>query len=150
MFRKIVVAYEGSGASEAALRRGGDLAKACHAELHLLGIVVTSGGLLLGPAFVPDELIETERRILLEALEDAAHIMRLDNITTKTCIRDGEPATEIAVYIKATGADLAVIGHNHKGMLARCFGGSVGAHLLDDLPCSLLVASDGSPSTPEA
>lgn len=150
MFQKIVVAYEGSGASEAALRRGGELARACHAELHLLGIVVTSGGLLLDPACVPEELLEAERSILLEALEDRARAFGHDGITTRTCIRDGEPAAEIASYIKEIKADLAVIGHSHKGILARLFEGSVGAHLLKSLPCSLLVASDGPPSFLEA
>ena len=150
MFQKIVVAYEGSGASEVALRRGGELARACHAELHLLAIVVTSGGLLLDPAYVPNELVEAERRLLLDTLEDTARAFGHDGITTKTCIRDGEPAVEITAYIKEIRADLAVIGHGQKGMLARWFQGSVGAHLLEGLPCSLLVASDGPPSLLEA
>ncbi len=150
MFKKIVVAYEGSGASEAALRRGGELARACHAQLHLLGIVVTSGGLLLDPAYVPNELIETERKILLEALEDRARALSLDGILTTTCIRDGEPAAEILSYIKEIEADLAVIGQSHKGMLARWFEGSVGAHLLEDLPCSVMIASDGPLSSLES
>jgi hypothetical protein len=150
MFQKIVVAYEGSGSSEAALRRGGELARACHAELHLLGIVVTSGGLLLDPAYVPNELLEAERTILLESLEDTACAFSHEGISTKTCIRDGEPAAEIASYINEIKADLVVIGQSYKGMLAKLFEGSVGAHLLEHLPCSLLVASDGLQSILEA
>ncbi len=150
MFQKIVVAYEGSGASEVALRRGAELARACHAELHLLGIVVTSGGLLLDPAYVPVELVEAERRLLLDTLEDIARVFGHDGITTRTCIRDGAPEAEIATYIKEIAADLAVIGHSHKGLLARWFNGSVGAHLLEDLQCSLLVATDGPSAMLEA
>jgi nucleotide-binding universal stress UspA family protein len=142
MFQKIVVAYEGSGASEAALRRAAQLARVCHAELHLLGIVVTSGGLLLDPAHVPDELVAAERRLLLDRQEDTARVLAHAGISTRTCIRDGEPAVEIASYIKEIKADLAVIGHSRKGLLARWLNGSVGMQLLEDLPCSLLVADD--------
>ena len=145
MYQKIVVAYEGSGASDAALRQGGELAQLCGAEVHLLGIVVTSGGLLLDPAFVPDELLETERSILLEAVEDRARELGHQGIIVKTCIRDGEPSAEITAYIKESNACLVIIGHRHKGLLARWFEGSVGAHLLEDLPCSLLVAIDTAP-----
>lgn len=146
MFQKIVVAYESSGASEAALRRGAELARACQSELHLLGIVVTSGGLLLDPAYVPDELIEAERRLLLDKLEDTARVFAHAGIPSKTCIRDGLPTAEITAYIKEIKADLAVIGHSHKGVLARWLEGSVGLRLLESLPCSLLVTSDGMPS----
>ncbi len=150
MFQKIVVAYESSGASEAALRRGAEMARACRGELHLLGIVVTSGGLLLDPAYVPDELIEAERRLLLDKLEDTARVFAHAGIPTNICIRDGGPTAEIIGYIKEIKADLAVIGHSYKGVLARWFEGSVGAQLLESLPCSLLIASDGPPSLLEA
>jgi nucleotide-binding universal stress UspA family protein len=58
-----------------------------------------------------------------------------------TAIRDGEAASEIIAYVHAVKADCVVVGHNHKGVLARWFEGSVGTRLLDALPCSLLVAS---------
>lgn len=142
MFQKIVVAYESSGASEAALRRGAELARACQSELHLLGIVVTSGGLLLDPAYVPDELIEAERRLLLDKLEDTARVFAHAGIRAHTCIRDGLPIAEITAYIKEVKADLAVIGHSDKGVLARWLEGSVGLQLLESLPCSLLIAGE--------
>lgn len=148
MYQKIVVAYEGTEASDAALRQGGELARLCGAELHLLGIIVTSGGPLLDPAFLPDELLETERRILVEAVEDRARELGHQGVIVKTCIRDGEPSAEIMTYIKEIDSDLVMIGHRHKGLLARWFEGSVGAHLLEDLPCSLLVAIDGAPPLP--
>jgi nucleotide-binding universal stress UspA family protein len=38
-------------------------------------------------------------------------------------------------------ADLVIVGHSDKGILARWFEGSVGAGLVRDLPCNLLIAS---------
>ncbi|MBX9884096.1 MAG: universal stress protein [Novosphingobium sp.] len=146
MFRRIVVAYESSGASEGALRRGAELARVCQSELHLLGIVVTSGGLLLDPAYVPDELIEAERCFLLEKLEDTARVFAHAGIHAKTAIRDGLPTAEITAYIKEIKADLVVIGHSRKGGLARWLEGSVGLNLLESMPCSLLVAGERVPA----
>jgi nucleotide-binding universal stress UspA family protein len=38
-------------------------------------------------------------------------------------------------------ADLAMLGHTEKGVIARWFQDSLGAQLLDHLPCSLLIVS---------
>jgi nucleotide-binding universal stress UspA family protein len=54
-------------------------------------------------------------------------------------VRSGDPAVEIAAYAHEIGASLVVLGHTGKGALARWFQGSVGAKLLDHLPCSLLI-----------
>ena len=58
-----------------------------------------------------------------------------------TSIRFGSPGIEIAACAHEMKADLVVIGHTGKGVLARLFEGSVGAELLNNLPCSLLVAT---------
>lgn len=141
MYKKIVVAYDGSDAGEAALRQGAELARLCKAELHLLGVVVSSGGLLLDPATVPLELLETERSVLLTAMTDTVHDFHRRGITAVTAIRDGEVSREIEAYIHEVKADCVVVGHSHKGVMARWFEGSVGTRLLDALPCSLLVAA---------
>jgi nucleotide-binding universal stress UspA family protein len=52
----------------------------------------------------------------------------------------GEPSHQIATVAREIGADLVVVGHRHQSAFARWWRGSVGAHLLDDLRCSLLVA----------
>jgi nucleotide-binding universal stress UspA family protein len=141
LYRKIVIAYDGNTGGEAALQQGAALARLSKAELHLLGVVVSSGGLLLDPAIVPLELLETERSVLLAAMMDCVHDLGQQGIAAVTAIRDGEPAREIIAYIDEVKADCVVVGHSHKGMLAHWFEGSVGTRLLDALPCSLLVAS---------
>ena len=45
MYRKILLAYDGSTFSAAVLRQGAELANLCKAELHLLSIVVTTGAM---------------------------------------------------------------------------------------------------------
>jgi nucleotide-binding universal stress UspA family protein len=140
VYHTIVVAYDGTETGEAALRQGAELARLSRAELHLLGIVVSSGGLLLDPAVVSLDLLEAERQVLQAAMDDSARALGRRGLTAVTSIRDGEPAREIIAYVQEVAADLVIIGHSHKGLLARWFEGSVGTHLLDAMPCSLLVA----------
>lgn len=137
MYQTIVVAFDGTDAGQAALQHGADLARLGKAELHVLGVVVSSGGMLLDPAIVPFELLEAEREVLQTAMADA---MRGLGHHALTVTRDGEPTREIIAYAHEVKADLVVIGHGHKGLLARWFEGSVGTHLLDAMPCSVLVA----------
>ena len=44
MFQKILVAYDGSLSSETALSQGGEIARLCQGELHLFGVIVSTGG----------------------------------------------------------------------------------------------------------
>lgn len=140
MYHKIVVAYDGTVAGDAALLRGADIARLCHAELFVLGVVVSSGGLLLDPAIVPLELLETERAALNGAMQDAIVALGPQALSVQTAIRDGEVVREIIAFVEAIRADLVVVGHSHKGVMARWFEGSVGTRLLDAMPCSVLIA----------
>ena len=127
-----------------ALRQGADLACVLGAELHILAIVVTTGGLLLDPAVVPGDLLAAERQFLLGAMTEAVAGLEKHGIAAITCIRDGDPADEIIAYALEINADLAVVGHSAQGLLARWFGSSVGTRILATMPCSLLVATDSS------
>ena len=144
MYKKILVAYDGTKPGNAALHQGAELARLCKAELHVLAIVVTAGGLVLDPAVVSNELLETERTYLLEALAESVRDLAKKGIHPKTSIRDGEASREIMAYAHEIKADLAVIGHSHKGLLARWFEGSVGTQLLETMPCSVLIATDAA------
>ena len=141
MHRTILLGYNGLAHSAEALRQAGELAKLAGAELHILGVVVTNGGLAMAQATGSIDVLDIERRRIEEALETAAADLRAQGLSVTTCVRQGEPAAEIIAYARKIGADLAVLGHADKGILARWFeGGSVGAKLLAHLPCSLLIA----------
>ena len=144
MFRTILVAYDGTSASDVALHMAAELAQAGKARLHVLAILVTSGGLLLNPAAVSSELLDVERKFLVDAMESAVRKLGPHSAAIDTCIRDGEPVREVVAYAHEIKADLVVVGHSDKGVIGRWFEGSVGSQLLDALPCSLLVAT-GSP-----
>ena len=141
MYKKILVAYDGSSFSDVALHQGADLARLCNAELHLVGIVATTAYVVTPEVYGGINFWGTERKVLAEALESAARDLSSHSLKTKTSVREGNPANEIAACAAEVKADLVVVGHSDKGVLARWFEGSVGAGLLRDLHCSLLIAT---------
>jgi len=141
MYEKILVAYDGSSFSDVALHQGSELARLCKAKLHLVGIIATSAYLAPYPVSGGADLWAMEKHKVEEALEGAVQNLSGQGLKPKTSIREGNPTQEIANCATKLGADLVVVGHSDKGVIARWFEGSVGAGLIRDLPCNLLVAT---------
>lgn len=142
MFGKILLAYDGSGQHAAALRRSAELAQLCKAELHLLGVVVTTGTANADLGAKVDDLFSGERKQIEAALSAVADDLERQGINIATCIRQGDPAREIAAHAREIKADLVVLGHTDKGFVERWFLGSTGAELIRHLPCNLLIATE--------
>ncbi|MEZ5737849.1 MAG: universal stress protein [Novosphingobium sp.] len=142
MYKNILVAYDGSSFSDVALRQGSDLASLCQAELHLVGIVATTAYVVSTEVYGGIDIWGMERNDLEAALESAARDLSGKGLKPSTRLREGNPAHEIAACAAELKADLVVVGHSDKGILARWFEGSVGSGLLRDLPCSLLIATE--------
>lgn len=141
MYQNILVAYDGSSFSDVALHQGLDLARLCNAKLHLVGIIATTAYVATPVVGLPIDFWGMEHKALGEALEGAARDLSGQGLKATTSIREGNPANEIAACANELNADLVVVGHSDKGVLARWFEGSVGAGLLRDLPCNLLIAT---------
>ena len=142
MFDRILLAYDGSEHTSVALRKAADLALLCKAELHLLGVISTVSASALLQADAPYEFFARDREFIEASLADAARQLGSQGLVVETSIREGIPTHEIANYAKSIDADLAVIGHSDKGFLSRWFEGSIGAGLVRDLPCNLLIAAE--------
>ena len=140
MYRTILLAYNGTTYAAAALQQGAELARLCGAELHLLGIVPTTGGFAIAQAAGPQDVWGLEQQHLRQSLEEAAQTIAGKCVNLVSVIREGDPATEIIAYAGEIKADLAVIGHRDRSVMARWFGGSTSSRLIQDLRCSLLIA----------
>ena len=142
MFHKILLAYDGSSFGAAALRQSADLAHLSKAELHLLGIVVTTGYMALAEGLNGGvDLWGMERTNLQKAMDAAVHDLGPRKPAVVPSIQEGDPATMIIAYAHEIKADLVVIGHSGQGIVSRWLIGSVGSRLLNELPCSLLVVT---------
>lgn len=141
MYHKILLAYDGSNYSDVALRQGADLARACRAELHLLGVVQTTGSMAIAEGMGGQDIWGRERAHVEKALAAAKTAAAEQGVSALVTISEGDPASEIVRHAHAIKADLVVLGHKERGILAGWFGRSVGADLLGSLPCSVLIAT---------
>jgi nucleotide-binding universal stress UspA family protein len=144
MFKKIVLAHDGSTFSALALKQAAELAHLHDAELHLIGIARLSSGVAIAESVGFIDVWGEDYAELEAILQRAETDLRNEGLSVASVIRSGEPAVEIAAYAHEIGANLIVLGHTGKGGLARWLQGSVGAKLLEQLPCSLLISTSGS------
>lgn len=140
-YSKILLAYNGSQEGKHALLETADLAGFLGAQTHLLAVASMPPSLFLTEGFVPEELLEEEKKRTRAVLDEGIRTLRERGFTAEGHLSVGEPVEEICRLAKSLGVDLIVLGHNQNtSFAARWWKGSVGASVLDYAPCSLLIA----------
>jgi len=138
MYKRIVLAYDGSLEGGTALREGALLARGCGAKIFLLSVLAESPGIRMAEgvhAGAAARQLDDYKAILERGVE------RLRQLGLKPVAKlvIGDPAREIGAFAKAISADLVVVGHRRQTMLARWWSGASGAYISDHLGCSLLI-----------
>jgi nucleotide-binding universal stress UspA family protein len=139
MYKRVLLAYDGSIEGRRALREGAKLAQLCDAEVFLLAVVETAPSVatLEGGVVIPiDDQIATYKAILSEGVER----LKAMGFSPTARLGMGAAGQEIAEVAEEIGATLVVVGHRPTGPLARWWFGSVGTYLVKHLRCSVLVA----------
>jgi nucleotide-binding universal stress UspA family protein len=140
-YSKILLAYNGSLEGKRALLECADLAGFLGAETHLLAVASMPPSLFLTEGFVPEELLEEEKKRTQAVLDEGIRTLHDRGFNAIGHLAVGEPVEEICRLAKSLGVHLIVLGHNQNtSFAARWWKGSVGASVLDYSPCSLLVA----------
>ena len=140
-YSKILLAYNGSLEGKRALLECADLAGFLGAETHLLAVASMPPSLFLTEGFVPEELLEEEKKRTQAVLDEGIRTLHDRGFNAIGHLAVGEPVEEICRLAKSMGVHLIVLGHNQNtSFAARWWKGSVGASILDYAPCSLLVA----------
>jgi len=140
-YRKILLAYNGSAEGKRALLECAELANFLHAETHLLAVASMPPSLFLTEGFVPEELLEEEKKRTQQVLDEGIASLKERGFAAAGHLAVGEPVEEICRRAKELSVDRVVVGHNQKtSFAARWWKGSVGASLLDYSPCSILIA----------
>ena len=140
-YQRILLAYNGSKEGRRALLECADLAGFLKAETHLLAVASMPPSLFLTEGFVPEELLEEEKKRTQSVLDEGIRTLRERGFNATGHLAVGEPVEEVVRLTKSLGIDLIVVGHNqHSSFAARWWKGSVGATLLDHAPCSILIA----------
>ena len=136
MYKKVLLAYDGSIEGRRALREGAKLAQMCRAEVFLLAVVEVSS--IMTPEAGLTIPIELQTEDYKAILNEGSDRLKALGFSPTSRLEVGDAGQKIAEVAEEIGAHLVVVGHRPQGPLARWFG-SVGSYLVKRLRCSVLV-----------
>lgn len=148
MFKKILVAVDGSAHAKRAVAYGAEIAAQNGAELILIHVMRHLGSDRVPPELEELEHVEHVRLTEADMLRSVADAVINDAqdlagqrgaADVQTVIQDGDPATRIVDYCKARDVDLVVIGRRGLGGLASLLLGSVSQKVSHTAPCACLL-----------
>lgn len=136
MFKKILVAFDGSEPAKKAFDLALDLAGKYDAALCILAIARPPE---FGEEVETEAVVNNSRKHLQHALkslrEKASHAAQ----TIEFDVLVGHPAERIVIQAEQWGADLIVIGHRGQGLAGRWLLGSVAKQVMHHATCAVLV-----------
>lgn len=139
MFKKIVVAIDGSEISLKALEVALSEARIWNAELHVIYVVETSmfSSIPMDNTWeIIYSLLEKEGKEVFQKSKDLA---AQDGISLITHLKDGHAGNEIVGLAEELHADLIVIGSLGKSNIDRLLLGSVSEHVVRTSTCTTMV-----------
>lgn len=144
MFKKIVVAVDGSDCSMGAVRMACEMAQASGGEITIVhapqaetsamvvGAVSGYHEILTAPTH--DELLAAGQSVLDQATAEA----KKAGCTAKTDMHVGDPVRQVLKVAKEEGADLIVTGRRGLGSVASLFLGSTSQRIQHHAACACL------------
>src|SRR4051812_50177847 len=94
-YRKILLAYNGTHEGKRALLECADLASFLQAETHLLAVARMPPSLFLTEVFVPEELLEEEKKRTQTVLDEGIRPLRDRGFHATGQLAVGEPVEEL-------------------------------------------------------
>jgi len=136
MFKKILLAYDGSKPAEKAFTESVEMAQKFGAALAIVTV-------LRPPEFAEDveteALIENARQRFEPELARLQASARSSGVKADLHVRVGHPAEQIIAAAEEWHADLIVTGHRGQGMFERWLLGSVSRLVIAYARCAVLV-----------
>ncbi|MFA5236372.1 MAG: universal stress protein [Methanoregula sp.] len=130
MFTNILVAIDGSEASDRAIERAVDEAKVWNARLHAVYVVETG----LFSSLPSDNTVEIMYRVLEtegnSVLEKAKKAAAKSGVALVTHMKQGHAGTEIISLAQSEKVDLIIAGSHGKSQTDRLLVGSVSAYII--------------------
>ncbi len=141
MYKRILLAYDGSAPGQQALLDCHEIAQWSHSELTLIAVMPLALTVIGPESGVYDESLQADEKQRYQAILDAGVRKLADaGLTARGEVLTGDAVTEIAACASRVEADLIVVGHKHlDGWAARWWRGSVSKALIEHAPCSVLV-----------
>ncbi len=141
MYKRILLAYDGSEEGRRALLECANLAGELKAEVQLLAVMPPYANMMMIEGLAVEDVLEHEKTRFKAVLEEGVAKLRDRGFIVEGVLASGEPVDEICARAKEIGAELICVGHRRATTWAqRWWRGSVGANLIDHSPCSVLIA----------
>ncbi len=140
MYKRILLAYDGSDAGQKALLDCQDLVQWSRSELFLVAVMPSAMSFVGLEGGVYDiELEEREKKKYQAILQDGLRRLESAGYAAKGEVVTGEAIDEITKYARKVDANLIVVGHKHlDSWAARWWRGSISGALIEHSPCSVL------------
>ena len=132
MYQNIVLAYDGSLASQEALLNCKELSQWHKSNVHLLA-VVPYDLVAIGPesAYYSEEHNKVEHDRYVKVLNDGISQLSKTGINAQGELRRGDPVDQIVQYATEISAELIILGHKHRnGWIERWWRGSISKALI--------------------
>jgi nucleotide-binding universal stress UspA family protein len=141
MYKRILLAYDGSETGQRALLESREMAGWGHSEVCLVAVMPPPAAYVGAEGGIYDAGYEKQERERYEAvLQEGLGRLREAGHQAKGTVLVGDPVGEVARYAREIGADLIVVGHRHLDSWAqRWWRGSVSKALIEHAPCNVLV-----------
>lgn len=141
MYKRILLAYDGSDAGQRALLECKEVAQWSSSETHLIAVMPSAMSFVGLEGGVYDvELEQRERRKYEGVLQDGLRRLEEAGWRARGEVVTGEAVDEITKYARRIEANLIVVGHKHlNSWAARWWRGSISSALIEHAPCSVLV-----------
>ena len=141
MYKRILLAYDGSKSGQKALLESGEIAQWSHAALTLLAVTPLYMDVIGVEGGVYDRnLAEQQQEKYQDILDDGLRQLVQAGHHADGEVLLGDIIEEITKCARKIDADLIVVGHKHlDGWAARWWRGSISKSLIEEAPCSVLV-----------
>lgn len=143
MYKRILLAYDGTDAGQKALLDCQDLAQWSQATVFLVAVMPSAMSFVGLEGGVYDvELEEREKKKYEAILQDGIRRLADAGYAASGEVVMGEAVDEITKTARKVEADLIVVGHKHlDSWAARWWRGSISGALIEHAPCSVLVVT---------
>lgn len=141
MYKRVLLAYDGSEEGGQALLHCADINEFIQAEIVVLAVAPPSPTVYAAEGYMPVDLMPEELDRYQSVLDDGIEKMKARGFHVKGQIASGDPVTEICRVAEDINADLIVMGHRrNRSAVDRWWHGSVGVTILEHAPCPVFIA----------
>ena len=137
MFNKIMVALDGSAASEKALAAAVDLAVRYKAEITAVSVAEVPE--VVGMVDEVEEIREGTEKHFRQIGQAAVDYAKSKGVPLRSVVLRGHAADALVRYAETEGMNLVVIGQHGHSRIARFFLGSTSDRVSEHCPCTVMI-----------